>query len=227
MQHSKQLFSTQTSQRQKLSEFHKFFFHQSECGIWLAELDIPLSIAQSVDRQINHLMKHAFISDCNQFFTQMHEFENSNGLIGMRFPQLFAPTQSINIETLTKFLQDNFQLIGAESFATVGKGNRKYFLNDLHGVVEGKHMVRIWGKQKELTSEKSRGYALKLLTHQELAILKSTIEGKTLKEIGREWKLNPKTVDSLRSRLKTKLGVSTLPQLIFKAYQLGIDKMEC
>ena len=221
------MISIQASHRQKLSEFHKFFFHQSECGIWLAELDKPLSIAQPVDRQIDHLMKHAFISDCNQFFAQIHEFEKTNDLIGMRFPQIFAPTQSINIETLTKFLQDNFQLIDAESFATVGKGNRKYFLNDFHGVVEGKHLVRIWGKQKELTSEKSRGHALKLLTHQELAILKSSIEGKTLKEIGREWKLNPKTVASLRSRLKTKLGASTLSQLIFKAFQLGIDKIEC
>lgn len=227
MNNQSKVNTLQLTAKQKNNEFYNIFFHQSEYGIWLAQLDKPLSVNLSLKQQEEHILKYASFANCNLIFTRMHGYDTPDELISVRFPQLFIHSDITNMNNLRKFLQDNFQLRGAETHEIGKNGERKYFLNDIFGIVEENQLVRVWGKQKDITTEKSRSTALKLLTPQELTVLKCTIEGKTLKEIGHEMRLNPKTVDSLRNRMKNKLGASTLPQLIFKAFQLGIQNIEC
>lgn len=60
------------------------------------------------------------------------------------------------------------------------------------------------------------------LSAREREVLKLVVEGKTSAEIGAMLYLSPKTVETYRSRMMHKLGVSDLPSLVKLAIQEGI-----
>lgn len=60
------------------------------------------------------------------------------------------------------------------------------------------------------------------LSPRERGVLQGVLAGKTSASIARELNLSPKTVDTYRSRLMTKLGVSDLPSLVKLGLQHGL-----
>ncbi len=67
---------------------------------------------------------------------------------------------------------------------------------------------------------------LERLTPRERQVLQLVAEGKSSAEIGDILFLSPKTVDTYRSRLMQKLGLSDLPSLIRFAIQHGITPLD-
>jgi DNA-binding NarL/FixJ family response regulator len=67
---------------------------------------------------------------------------------------------------------------------------------------------------------------LESLSVRESEILCMVVEGKTSAEIGRNLHLSPKTVDSYRSRMMQKLGVSDIGELIKFAIKHGLISLD-
>lgn len=67
---------------------------------------------------------------------------------------------------------------------------------------------------------------LETLSHREREILKLVAEGKTSREIAKRLSISPKTVDTYRSRLMSKIGVKNLAGLIKFAIQHGVISLE-
>jgi DNA-binding NarL/FixJ family response regulator len=74
--------------------------------------------------------------------------------------------------------------------------------------------------------EESDTDTIEKLSPRENEILCLVVEGKTSAEIGRDLHLSPKTVDSYRSRIMQKLGVSDLPELIKFAIKHGLITLD-
>lgn len=64
------------------------------------------------------------------------------------------------------------------------------------------------------------------LSKREREILQLVVEGLSSIEIGKTIALSPKTVDSYRSRLMQKLGISDMPSLVKFAIQFGITELD-
>ncbi len=64
------------------------------------------------------------------------------------------------------------------------------------------------------------------LSPREREILQLVVEGKSSAEIGNILALSPKTVETYRSRLMKKLGLSNLPELVKFAIQHGLTPLE-
>jgi DNA-binding CsgD family transcriptional regulator len=216
--------------RNKLDEFYRLNFLQSEKGVWLAQFDRPMPIELPIEQQEEHLMKHAYLSDCNSAFVKMYGYEDPKEMIGVRFPQLFDNSEIANLENLRLFLKDGYQIRNAETVEIGRNGIQKHFLNDIVGIVENNYLIRVWGAQQDITEEKSRieseKQLLKQLTPEQLQIFKMTVEGKTMKEIASVVGISIKSVESLRNQIKAIVGVDTIAQLIATAIQLGIQKIE-
>lgn len=67
---------------------------------------------------------------------------------------------------------------------------------------------------------------LESLSMRENEILCMVVEGKTSAEIGRSLHLSPKTIDSYRSRMMQKLGLSDMPELIKFAIKHGLISLD-
>ncbi len=74
-------------------------------------------------------------------------------------------------------------------------------------------------RQREQAAEKS---PLETLSAREREILKLVLEGKSSAEIGKQLFLSAKTVETYRSRMMRKLGISDLPGLVKFAIQHGL-----
>jgi len=216
--------SSHFTNRNKYDEFFRLNFIQSEKGIWLAQFDKPMPVEIPIEQQEAHLMKHAYLSECNIAFVKMYGYEDPKEMIGVRFPQLFDNSEAVNVENLRSFLISNYKINQIES-CEIGKNSvRKYFLNDIAGVIEDNNLVRVWGIQKDITAEKSQKEILKQLSSEQMKILKATVEGKTMKEMASEVDISYKSVESLRNQNKAIIGVDTIAQLIATAVQLGINE---
>lgn len=64
------------------------------------------------------------------------------------------------------------------------------------------------------------------LSRREKEILQMVVEGKTSAEIGESLHLSPKTVESYRSRMMLKLGISNVPELVKFAIRKGLIPLE-
>jgi DNA-binding NarL/FixJ family response regulator len=67
---------------------------------------------------------------------------------------------------------------------------------------------------------------LETLSMRENEILCLVVDGKTSAEIGKSLNLSPKTVESYRSRMMQKLGVSDITELIKYAIKNGLISVE-
>jgi DNA-binding NarL/FixJ family response regulator len=72
----------------------------------------------------------------------------------------------------------------------------------------------------------SESNPLESLSMRENEILCMVVEGKTSAEIGRSLHLSPKTVESYRSRMMQKLGISDMPELIKFAIKHGLISLD-
>jgi DNA-binding NarL/FixJ family response regulator len=84
-------------------------------------------------------------------------------------------------------------------------------------------MVNDYLQQRALDKKKS---PLESLSEREREILQLAAEGKTSAEIGRALFISPKTVETYRSRLMQKLGISDHAALIKFAIQYGVTTVE-
>jgi len=83
-------------------------------------------------------------------------------------------------------------------------------------------MINDYVQARAETQENS----LQSLSVRENEILCLVVEGKTSAEIGRKLNLSPKTVESYRSRMMQKLGISDLPELIKFAIKHGLISLD-
>jgi DNA-binding CsgD family transcriptional regulator len=207
---------------QKSNEFFKIYFCHSGKGIWLARLDKPLPVELPIEKQEEHMLKYAYLAECNLAFVKMYGYDDPKSLIGIRFPQLFDNAELVNMASLRTFLREGYRLHEFETVEIGKNGIRKYFLNDVIGIVEEGYLIRIWGTQKDITEKISQREILKQLSPEQLKVLKTTVEGKTMKEIAFEVGVSLKTIESIRKLLKSIFGVDTVAQLIASAIHLGI-----
>jgi DNA-binding CsgD family transcriptional regulator len=66
---------------------------------------------------------------------------------------------------------------------------------------------------------------LNRLSAREIQVLKLVVEGQTSKEIARVLGVLPTSVDTYRSRIMAKLGVSDVPSLVRLAIRTGLLKL--
>jgi DNA-binding NarL/FixJ family response regulator len=123
-------------------------------------------------------------------------------------------------------------------FRALQAGARGYLLKESAGTevadaVRAVHAGRRYLSQKiastvldDYISERSRASPLDSLSPRERQILQLVAEGKSSAEAAAMLFLSPKTVDTYRSRMMQKLGISDLASLVKFAIQHGITQLD-
>jgi len=79
--------------------------------------------------------------------------------------------------------------------------------------------------QRYLQSPETRD-PLALLSAREREVLRQTVEGRTIAQTAQRLGLSPKSVETYRSRVMTKLGIDDMPALVKFAIRHGITSVE-
>lgn len=132
-------------------------------GIWCFEMKQPIDITLPPDEQINLLYEHGFLIECNETMAHMHGYENPADIIGGRLGSFIPRLSKHNVEYLRSFIEAGYNISGRESKEVDAMGNVRYFLNNLTGIVEDGHLLRIWGVQHDITVRKNLEEQLKAI----------------------------------------------------------------
>jgi PAS domain S-box-containing protein len=172
-----------TERLSEASERYSTLIKQSSEGIYRFEIRKPVPIYLPVEQQIKLFYEHSYLAECNEATAKMYGYSNPSQLIGSKLEDLLIPTIPENIEYLKKFILSNYRLADFESQEEDRYGNKKYFLNNLLGIVENGNIVRTWGAQRDITRQKEAEEALKASEDLYRTVVKSLDEGLLITDI--------------------------------------------
>ncbi len=141
-------------ERRQQEERYRAYITQSTEGIWRCELQAPLPISLPFEKQIEHLHKNLYFSECNEALARLHGFATPRDMEGVAMRSLFDISNTTNMELARKFLDSGYSIADAESVGIDKQGHTRYFVNNISGVIEHGMLVRIWGAQREVTHQR-------------------------------------------------------------------------
>lgn len=157
---------------------YRSFVEQSTEGIWRFELEEPLPVDLPEGEQIEHFYRHAFLAECNDAVARMYGFSRAEEIVGARLGEFLPRSVPQNVAYLEAFIRSGYRLSDAESEEVDRSGERKRFLNNLTGVVEGGFVSRAWGTQRDVT-EQRRTEAVQRFLAEASATLSSSLDYRT------------------------------------------------
>jgi len=133
---------------------YRDFMEQSPDGIWRLELEEPLSPAWPEPQQIEHVLRHNILAECNDAFAQMYGFKTGREVVGKRMQEFLAVEDSRNLDFVTILIRSGFRVQQEETREIDREGRTRYFLNNIVGIIENGKLVRIWGTQRDVTENR-------------------------------------------------------------------------
>ena len=154
-------------------ERYRVFVEQSSEAIWRFELDEPIPMEGSEDEKIDHAYRHAYLAECNDVMAKMYGLTSAREIVGRRLGELLDRRDSRNIDYLRNFFRSGYRVADAESHEVDAAGDKRYFLNNLVGVLEEGGLVRAWGTQRDITGQRNTEEEIHVRNRQ-LAALNAT-----------------------------------------------------
>ena len=158
-------------QLKKREEGYRTFIDQSAVGIWRGEYHEPVSLERPVAEQVDLILNTGTIAECNDFMARMYGYHSSKEIIGKGIRSLYSLEEETDMqkthELIQHFVTHQYRLSNVETRDRDAKGNTRYYLNNIIGIVENSHLVRTWGIQTDITERKKTEREL-LQTNQEL-----------------------------------------------------------
>jgi len=142
-------------------ERYRAFIENSPDGIYRIEFEHPPDVSQTIDEQIRCAFQHGYLVECNDVMARMYGFEKKEDLIGSRLDEVLSPEREANIQYLTEFITDDYQLSGREVYDKDLFGNLHIFQNNLVGIIEENKLQRVWGTQRDVTDQRQATEALR------------------------------------------------------------------
>ena len=140
-------------QQRAIRERYQAFVETSSEAIWRIELERPMPIDLQPAAQVDWLFEHGYHAECNQRFLEMYGFRSETAVIGQPLAAIFQ-RNSNNEQLLQDFVRDGYRAEGVISHDIDRRGEVVYVRNSAVGVVEGDHLLRVWGTQIDLTGQK-------------------------------------------------------------------------
>ncbi|WP_205512940.1 PAS domain S-box protein [Longitalea arenae] len=159
---------------QEVTDRYKTFVQQSSEIIWRCELPTPISINDPEEKQLQELFD-GYLAECNDQMAHFYGFENTAGIIGKKVSVFFDPKEPVTEQVVREFIQQGYKIYRRLSMHFDHQGNKRYFINNLVGIVENGKLLRVWTTQNEITqlrmAEKANRYQASVLENVFDAIL--------------------------------------------------------
>jgi PAS domain S-box-containing protein len=144
-------------------ERYRAFIEQSSEGIWRLEMLRPVSVDLSPDEQVEMIVEHGQLAECNEVIVRMLGHVVAESLIGSPTGSIIDTGNPQSLETLRRFIAAGYQLSDVESREADPEGLIRTFSSSYTGILEKGMLVRIWGSRKDITERKQVEREMRLL----------------------------------------------------------------
>jgi signal transduction histidine kinase len=128
--------------------YHTFVELSSE-AVWRIELESPMPLSLSVDRQIEWLRRHAQVAECNLAYRRLGQHVGLSETEAQLW-RADVPWSTILLENLEQAARQHYSMDGLR-FSLDAAGRSATYLTAFSGVVEEGKLVRIWGVARDVT----------------------------------------------------------------------------
>lgn len=140
--------------RNSEARYFAFVTNSSE-GIARFEPDQPMPVSLSKDEQVNYLLQHSYLAECNDAYARMYGIAKSQNFIGARLSDLLLPSEPQSREFLQAFVRSGYKLLDHETQERDPQGGVHWFENRATGILEDGCLARTWIVQRDVTDRKS------------------------------------------------------------------------
>jgi PAS domain S-box-containing protein len=151
---------TQDALQQSEERYRAFITNSSE-GVFRFEADIEVPVTLPADKQIDLLIEHGYLAECNGAMARMYGYDLPDELIGQKIEQLMDLKDPRTIEFIQKFISDGYHIEDFETEEHDRAGNIRWFANTMNGVVENGRIVRLWGVRRDITDRRNAEMVLR------------------------------------------------------------------
>jgi two-component system, cell cycle sensor histidine kinase and response regulator CckA len=149
----------------KSDERHRAFVGQSSEGIWRVELDEPMTDTADEGEQIGHILRHAYVAQCNDTMAKVYGFQHAVEMHGKPLRELLQASGGNSREQIRTFIRSGYRILNAESTWVDGAGTNRYSTHNIMGIVENGRLVRAWGTHRDITEQKEAEGKVTILAH--------------------------------------------------------------
>lgn len=136
-------------------ERYRNFVEQSIEGIWMLAFDEPVSIDLPAEDQVRRIQTLGYVAECNDAMARMYGYAASQQAIGTRLLTLYGDSPSgVNFQSTLSLVQADYRAGNRETQEVNKNGETVYFLNNAVGIIKARHLVAIWGTQRDITELK-------------------------------------------------------------------------
>ena len=131
-------------------ERYRGFISLSAEGIWRIDIDPPIPVDLPVMEQVRRIAREGRYAECNLAYAQMHGLESPEDIIGKTTDDLvpeeiYSPL--IEHTVLSGYTVHELEIV------RINEGRQRWFSLNVLGMVDGGHLVRFWGVQREVTEK--------------------------------------------------------------------------
>lgn len=164
-------------------ERYKAFVQQSSEGILRFEFLEPIPLKLSYDEQVKHAFRYGFLAECNDIVAKMYGHSSAEEIVGTRLSEFLPEAEKNNSDYIRRFVESGYRLTDAETMNADILGYRKFFQNNLVGIIENECVIRAWGTVRDITQSKLADEELRKIQFR-LATLLSNLPDVVLYETG-------------------------------------------
>jgi PAS domain S-box-containing protein len=144
---------TEEALRTSEERYRSFIVNSSE-GIWRLESERPIDTSLPVDEQSEMFYKYSYLAECNDTLARMFSKQSADDLIGVRFDDLQLAPVTSSRASVRLFIENNYRLQNFESVVTEADGSKRYFINNVIGIVINGYLLRAWGTRHDDTERR-------------------------------------------------------------------------
>jgi PAS domain S-box-containing protein len=172
----------------KSEERYRSFVANSTEGIWRIESAAPIDTNLPLNEQIKLIYQHAFLAECNDAMAKMYGYDSAEEILGVRISHLMLIDDPVNIASVKAFIRNKYRLRNVESVEVDKNGGKKYFMNNLIGIIENGFLLGAWGIQEDISEIKAANQQLRHSRQQmrALAARLQSLREKERTDIARE-----------------------------------------
>jgi PAS domain S-box-containing protein len=141
-------------------EKYEAFVSQSAEGVWRCDLDEVIPTELPIEEQVDRMFRAGYLAECNDAMARMYGLSGATDLVGTRLERMLTPEEPANRAYLRRFAESGYRLVDAESREKDVNGREVYFSNTLTGIVENGKLVRAWGTQRDVTTQRAMRLAI-------------------------------------------------------------------
>jgi PAS domain S-box-containing protein len=156
--------------RESAERYRAFVANSSE-GIWRYEIEPPMPISLDADAQIDYILTHGYLAECNDALARMVGSDHAADLIGRRAD---SSAMAASLDTVRDFIASGYRLEQIEIRRPDRFGNDRWLAVSVLGMPHEGKLSRLWGVQRDITERRRAEENVRQRTTELTALLAVT-----------------------------------------------------